>query len=80
MIVSASGEVMVTNDGATILQQLMVSAELCFLTFFFLLALFSSLCAVKVEHPAGKVLVDLARLQVLVTNKVACFVLFFFFF
>ncbi len=39
MIVSANGEVMVTNDGATILQQLMV------------------------EHPAGKVLVDLARLQ-----------------
>lgn len=39
MIVNAAGEVMITNDGATILQQL------------------------DVEHPAAKVLVDLARLQ-----------------
>jgi hypothetical protein len=40
MIVSASGEVMVTNDGATILQQLMVSESKSTFFFSFLFFLF----------------------------------------
>jgi T-complex protein 1 subunit alpha len=39
MMVDDTGEVLITNDGATILKQL------------------------NVEHPAGKILVDLANLQ-----------------
>jgi len=52
MMVDEIGDVTITNDGATILRQLAVRGSKC-----------ACLTCLKVEHPAGKTLVEVSEMQ-----------------